>query len=101
MFKGSQRRCIHNTILSLKIGSFSVLITRQIGANTSVSPREYRLCIIGEFKVNTAKHYTFKLAATPAIGQWHWRTLFAHARVLFHVYKIDLTSLSSWLNYAK
>ena len=46
MFKVSQRRCIHNSTLSLKIGSFSVLITRQIGAITSVSPREYRLCII-------------------------------------------------------
>ena len=47
MFKVSQRRCKHNSILSLKIGSFSVLITLQIGANTSVSPRERRLCIIG------------------------------------------------------
>ena len=47
MLKVSQRRCKHNSILSLKIGSFSVLITRQIGANNSVSPRERRLCIIG------------------------------------------------------
>ena len=47
MFNVSQRRCKHNSILSLKIGSFSVLITPQIGANTSVSPRERRLCIIG------------------------------------------------------
>ena len=47
MFKVIQRRCIHNGNLSFKIGSFSVLITRQIGAKTSVSPQECRLCIIG------------------------------------------------------
>ena len=93
LFNVSQRRCIHNSILYSKIGNFSVLITRQIGANTSMSQRECRLCIIGWYiKVSTAKHYTFKPAVTHPIGQWLETTLFARARVLFCVDKID-TSL--------
>ena len=48
MYQVSLRLCIHNSISFLKIGSFCVLITRQIGANTSVSPVNYWMIIQGE-----------------------------------------------------
>ena len=48
MFKVSQWRCIHNTILCLKIGGFCILITHQIVANTSVSHVHYWMIVQGE-----------------------------------------------------